>query len=255
MSAQAVDGATSTSEWVGVPLAAVLEEAGVSPAATWLLTESGDAGLYARSIPLSKAYEDALLAYVQNGEPLRVEQGFPLRLILPGWEGSASVKWLRRIELLASPAMTRDETARYSDISRDGKIHPFVFVMDVKSIITSPSYPDVVSEGWREIRGLAWSGRGRISQVDVSTDGGDHWVRAELDAPVLPKAHTRFRFAWKWDGDEAVLMSRAWDDTGSVQPTLAQFRESRPASNDYRNNYIRAWRVSSEGQVFFASGC
>jgi sulfane dehydrogenase subunit SoxC len=255
MSAQAVDGTTSTSEWVGVPLAAVLAEVGVTPQAAWLLAESQDAGLYARSIPLGKAYDDALLAYAQNGEPLRVEQGFPLRLVLPGWEGSASVKWLRRIELMAGPAMTRDETARYTDVSRDGMLHPFVFVMDVKSIITDPSYPQVIAPGWREIRGLTWSGRGRISRVDVTGDGGATWTPAVLDEPVIPKAHTRFRLAWRWDGGATVLMSRAVDETGATQPTLDEFRAARTSANDYRNNYVRAWRVTPGGQVFFASGC
>jgi sulfane dehydrogenase subunit SoxC len=255
LSAQAVDGTTSTSEWVGVPLGAVLSEVGVSPGASWLLAEGLDAGRYARSIPLTKAYDDALLAYAQNGEPLRAEQGFPVRLVLPGWEGSASVKWLRRIELLAGPAMTRHETARYTDVSRDGEIHPFVFLMDVKSIITDPSYPHRITPGWGEIRGLAWSGRGRIARVDVTADGGQSWRAAELDGPILPKAHTRFRLMWRWAGGTATLMSRAVDETGAIQPTLDEFRAARTPGNDYRNNYIRAWRVTPDGQVFFASGC
>jgi sulfane dehydrogenase subunit SoxC len=238
-----------------VPLAAVLEEVGVASDATWLLAEGQDACRYARSIPLSKAYDDALLAYAQNGEPLRVEQGFPLRLLLPGWEGSANVKWLRRIEVLTEPAMTRDETARYTDISRDGKVHPFVFVMPVKSIITTPSYPQVITLGPREIRGLAWSGKGRIDRVDVSIDGGASWTAADLDEPRLPKAHTRFRVPWRWEGDVALLMSRARDETGAVQPTLDEFRAAVPPGNDYRNNYVRAWRVGSDGRVTFASGC
>jgi sulfane dehydrogenase subunit SoxC len=255
LSPQRIDGATSTSEWVGVPLATVLDEAGVLPQAHWFLAESQDAGLYARSIPLSKAYDDAMLAYAQNGEPLRAEQGYPVRLLLPGWEGSASVKWIRRIELLAKPAMTRDETARYSDVLPDHEIHPFVFVMEVKSIITTPAHPETLEPGWREIRGLAWSGRGRIDRVEVSTDGGSTWTAASLDGPVHPKAHTRFRLPWRWDGGETVLMSRAVDETGAVQPTLEAFRESRLPANDYRNNYIRAWRVQANGRIFFASGC
>jgi sulfane dehydrogenase subunit SoxC len=255
MTPQAVDGATSNSEWVGVPLGLVLDEAGVERDATWLLAESADAGLYSRSIPLSKAYDDALLAYAQNGEPLRAEQGFPVRLLLPGWQGSASVKWLRRLELLRHPAMTRDETARYSDVLRDGKIHPFLFVMEVKSIITSPAYPELLTPGWREIRGLAWSGRGTIARVDVSTDGGASWTPAKLDEPVVAKAHTRFRLPWRWEGRASLLMSRAVDETGAMQPTLAQFTAERLPANDYRNNYVRSWRVADDGHVFFASGC
>lgn len=255
MSPQYIDGATSNSEWVGVPAAFVLRQVGVASDASWMLAESHDAGRYARSIPLAKAYDDALFAYAQNGEPLRAEQGFPLRLVLPGWEGSASIKWLRRVELLSRPAMTRDETARYSDVALDGAIHPFTFVMGVKSIITTPSYPEVLLPGWREIRGLAWSGHGRIARVDVTTDGGATWRAAELDPPVLPKAHTRFRLAWSWSGEGATLMSRALDERGNAQPTLEEFRADRPAGNDYHNNYIRAWRVAADGRVAFASGC
>lgn len=255
MSPRQIDGATSTSEWVGVPLAAVLDLAGVAADARWVLAESQDAGLYARSIPLSRAPEDAMLAYAQNGEPLRVEQGFPVRLLVPGWEGSASVKWLRRLEVLDRPAMTRDETARYSDVSPDGRIHPFELVMPVKSIITSPAFPQSLPGGWCEIRGIAWSGRGRIARVDVSTDGGETWAAADLDGPVLAKAHTRFRIAWNWTGGEAVFASRAVDETGDTQPTLEAFRAARTPGNDYRNNYIRAWRVAPDGRVTFASGC
>jgi sulfane dehydrogenase subunit SoxC len=255
MSPQAVDGATSSSEWVGVPLRVVLQRAGVLPEASWFVAEGADAGRYTRSIPLSKAYEDALLAYAQNGEPLRPEQGYPLRLLLPGWQGSACVKWLRRIQLVARPAMTREETARYSDVLLDGTIHPFVFVMDVKSIITTPAFPEVLAPGWREIRGLAWSGRGRVARVDVSVDGGATWAAAALDEPVLPKAHTRFRFPWRWNGEEQTIMSRASDETGAVQPTLDPFKSTRGLGNDYRNNYVRVWRVRSDGRVFFATGC
>jgi sulfane dehydrogenase subunit SoxC len=255
LTAGQVDGAMSTSEWVGVRLSTVLDEAGVSAEARWLLVESQDAGLYARSIPLQKAYDDAFLAYAQNGEPLRVEQGFPVRLVVPGWEGSASVKWVRRIELLTGPAMTRDETARYSEVTVDGKIHPFSFVMPVKSIITRPSFPDAIAKGWHEIRGLAWSGRGRVARVDISIDGGATWAAARLDDPVLPAAHTRFTLPWRWDGIDRVIMSRAVDETGDVQPTLDAFRAERTAGNDYRNNYVRAWRVGTDGQVAFASGC
>ena len=258
MSAQAIDGATSTSEWVGVPLGHVLGEVGVSSNAAWLLAESQDAGRYARSVPLSKAYDDALLAYAQTGEPLRMEQGYPVRLLLPGWAGSASVKWLRRIELLAGPAMTRDETARYSEVARDGTIHPFVFVMDSKSIITIPSYPQTIEPGYREIRGLAWSGRGRIAHVDVSTDGGASWQNAELDGAVLPKAHTRFKFPWRWDGRPTTLMSRAIDETGAAQPTLKAFREAprrgqrlpqqlhtRMEGHAGRSGFLCVWRLTS----------
>jgi sulfane dehydrogenase subunit SoxC len=249
-----LDGATSNSEWTGVPLATLLREAGVKPAAKWFLAQSMDAGLYSRSIPIGKAWDDALVAYAQNGEPLRAEQGYPLRLLLPGFEGSANVKWLRRIELSDAPFMTREETARYSDLLPNGKIRVFAFEMDAKSILTSPTFPAVLSPGWWELRGLAWSGRGRIARVDVSTDGGASWVGARLDEPVLPKAHTRFRHLWKWDGRSTVLMSRATDETGYVQPRWEQLRAVRVPGNDYHCNSIRAWKVETDGRVHFLPG-
>jgi sulfane dehydrogenase subunit SoxC len=246
-----VDGSTSNSEWTGVPLARLLAETGARRDATWLLAESQDGARYARSIPTAKALDDALVAYAQNGEPIRSEQGYPVRLLLPGWEGSANVKWLRRIKLSDRPFMTREETARYTDVMPDGRIRMFAFVMDSKSIITTPAFPERLVAGWREIRGLAWSGRGKIARVEVSTDGGKQWADAELQSPVLAKAHTRFRFGWRWSGSPALLMSRAVDETGSTQPSLERFRAQRVPGNDYHLNHIRAWRVLEDGRVFF----
>ena len=218
---QMLDGLTSTSEWTGVPLATLLREAGASPKATWFLAESQDAAVLARSIPMEKAMDDALIAYAQNGEALRPEQGYPVRLFLPGFEGSASVKWLRRIEVASAPFMMREETSKYTDPLPDGTARQFSFVMDAKSIITEPAFPEKLSgPGWREIRGIAWSGRGKIAHVDISVDGGATWQKATLDDPVLPKCHTRFRFAWNWTGGETTIMSRATDETGYSQPTL-----------------------------------
>src|SRR5881396_2687290 len=198
---QIIDGLTSTSEWTGVPLATLFREVGVKPGAKWFLAEGEDAAVMSRSVPVEKAWDDALIAYGQNGEPLRPEQGYPARLLVPGWEGSANVKWIRRIELADRPFMTREETAKYTNPLPNGTARMFSFVMDAKSIITYPAYPATLPErGWWEIRGLAWSGRGRVTRVDVSTDAGKTWAAAELQEPVLPKCHTRFRLPWNWDG-------------------------------------------------------
>jgi sulfane dehydrogenase subunit SoxC len=205
-----------------------------------------------RSVPIDKAWDDALIAYGQNGEALRPEQGYPARLVLPGWEGNANVKWIRRIELADRPFMTREETSKYTDPLGDGTARMFSFVMDAKSIITFPAYPVILHDrGWWEISGIAWSGRGRITRVDVSTDGGKQWEPAELQQPVLPKCHTRFRYLWKWDGRETTLLSRAVDETGYMQPTLEQLRNARGLGTAYHFNHIRAWRVLGDGTVVF----
>jgi sulfane dehydrogenase subunit SoxC len=252
---QQIDGLTSTSEWTGVPLATLLREAGASPKAQWFLAEGMDAAVMTRSIPVAKAYEDALIAYAQNGEPLRPEQGYPVRLFLPGVEGNASVKWLRRIELSDQPFMTREETSKYTDPLPNGTSRIFSLDMDAKSLITEPSFPDKLSgPGWWEIRGIAWSGRGKIARVDISTDGGKTWHAAKLDGPVLPKCHTRFRYAWQWNGSATTLMSRATDETGYSQPTLDALMAARGPSTAYHFNHIRAWRVSADGTVKFANG-
>jgi len=206
-----------------------------------------------RSIPIAKAWEDALIAYGQNGEPLRPEQGYPVRLFLPGVEGNASVKWLRRIELADQPFMTREETSKYTDPLPDGTARIFSLDMDAKSLITEPSFPDkLTGPGWWEIRGIAWSGRGRITRVDISADNGKTWTPAKLDDPVLPKCHTRFRLPWEWKGGEAVIMSRATDETGYVQPTFDVLLAARGPSTAYHFNHIRAWKIMADGAVKFA---
>ena len=249
---QLVDGLTSTSEWTGVPLATLFREVGVRPGAKWFLAEGGDAAVLARSIPIEKAWDDALIAYGQNGEALRPEQGYPARLLVPGWEGSANVKWIRRIELSDQPFMTREETAKYTDPLPDGTARIFSFVMDAKSLITFPAYPVTLPEpGWYEVSGLAWSGRGCVTRVDVTSDGGTHWEPAELQKPVLPKCHTRFRALWRWEGREGLLMSRALDETGYRQPTLAELRQVRGAGAPYHFNNIRGWKVHPDGRVVF----
>ena len=254
-SPQQIDGLLSTSEWTGVALATLLREVGVRPGATWLLAEGGDAAVMARSVPLEKAWDDAMIAYGQNGEAIRPEQGYPARLLLPGWEGNAQVKWIRRIEVSDGPFMTRDETSKYTDPLADGTARQFSLVMDAKSTITFPTFPYVLPErGWWEISGLAWSGRGRITRVDVSTDGGRTWQPAELQEPALSKCTTRFRHLWNWDGRGTTLMSRAVDETGYTQPDLQTLMAVRGEGSAYHYNSIRPWKVESDGWVFFGTG-
>jgi sulfane dehydrogenase subunit SoxC len=252
LTAQAIDGLTSNGEWTGVPVAILLQEVGVKRGATWIHAEGGDASKLSRSVPMEKALGDAMIAYAYNGEPLRPSFGYPARLLLPGWEGNANIKWVRRIELADGPGMFRDETAKYTDPLANGTARQFSFVLDAKSIITTPTYPARVTPNvWSQVSGIAWSGRGKVARVDVSIDGGKSWVVANLQGPVLELAHTRFTVPWKWDGKPTVLMSRATDETGNVQPTYAEFRAKRGAGTDYHYNYIRRWVVESDGQVFF----
>jgi sulfane dehydrogenase subunit SoxC len=248
---QMIDGLTSNGEWTGVPLATLLRDVGVKGSASWILAEGGDASKLSRSIPIAKAMDDAILAYAFNGEPLRPAHGYPVRLFLPGYEANTCIKWLRRIKLVDQPNMSRDETAKYTDPLPGGKARQFSFVMDAKSIITRPAYPARIARGWLEISGLAWSGRGKITRVDVSTDGGKTWTVAELQDPVLSKAHTRFRLPWEWNGSPTTLMSRAIDETGYVQPMLAVFEAGRGPGTDFHFNHIRAWGVRSDGTVVY----
>jgi sulfane dehydrogenase subunit SoxC len=245
-------GLTSTSEWTGVALATLFREAGVDPKATWFLAEGNDAAVMTRSVPVAKAYDDAMIAYGQNGEPIRPEQGFPARLFLPGWEGNASVKWIRRIELSDRPFMTREETSKYTEPFANDTSRMFSFVMDARSLITYPAYPITLTPGWVEINGIAWSGAGKITRVDVSTDGGRTWTAARLQEPVLSKAHTRFRHLWNWTGGEAEIMSRAIDETGYVQPTRAElFKLRGPGTTGYHLNPITAWVLRADGRVIY----
>lgn len=251
---QGTHGLTSTSDWTGVSLATVLNEVGVRPGAKWILAEGGDAAAMTRSIPMAKALKDCFLAYGQNGEAIRPEQGYPLRLMVPGYEGNVNIKWLRRLEVSDTPFMTREETSKYTDILPSGKARQFSFEMEAKSVITSPSGEMVLDRpGFHEITGIAWSGRGAIKRVDVSVDGGMTWRQARLQGPVLPICHTRFRLPWRWDGKEAILQSRCIDDTGYVQPTLGQLIALRgtngPGGSYYHLNAIQSWHVAKDGKV------
>jgi sulfane dehydrogenase subunit SoxC len=251
-SPQMLCGLTSQSEWTGVALSTLLREVGVKSGASWFLAEGSDAAVLTRSIPLAKARDDALVVYAQNGEAIRPEQGYPMRLLLPGWEGNTNVKWLRRLELSDAPFMTREETSKYTDPLKDDTARMFSVVMDARSVITSPTFPQALHKGWQEIRGLAWSGRGRITSVDVSVDGGKNWQAAHLQGPVLAKAHTRFSLPWRWDGSPAEISSRATDETGYVQPTRRQLIDARgPGSQLYHLNPIMSWIVQGDGQVIY----
>jgi sulfane dehydrogenase subunit SoxC len=253
MTPQVIDGLTSNCEWTGVPLKTLLNEVRAQATAKWFLAEGGDAAKLSRSIPIEKAMDDALVVWAQNGEPLRPANGYPIRLLVPGYEGNANIKWLRRIELGREPWMFRDETSKYTDPLANDTARMFSFVLDAKSIITSPSYPMKVAQpGWWPIRGIAWTGRGKIARVDVSTDGGASWTEATIIGEVLSLAHARFELMWKWDGKPARLMSRAIDETGYAQPTLAEFTKARGSGTDYHFNYIRAWDVAADGTVTFA---
>ena len=243
-------GLTSCSEWTGVSVALLLKECGVQPSAAWALAEGADACKLSRSIPIKKLMDDAFIAYAQNGEPMRPEQGYPMRLFLPGWEGNSNVKWLRRLKLMDQPAMSREETSKYTDLMPDGKARQFTFDMEPKSLITRPSGGDTLpGPGLYELTGIAWSGRGAITSVEITMDGGNTWEPAQLQAPVLPKAHTRFRWTLKWDGKEALFASRCTDETGYTQPPLPQLVEVRGVNSNYHNNSIQAWKITADGKI------
>lgn len=243
-------GLLSGSEWTGVPLSLLFQEAGVQPAATWVIAEGADACRMERSIPLAKAMDDILVAFGQNGEALRPAQGYPLRLIIPGWEGNTNVKWLHSLKLTDQAYMARDETAKYSDLMPDGKARIFTYAMEAKSVITFPSGGQILNgPGLYEITGLAWSGKGKIERVDITTDGGKTWVQANLQEPRLPIALTRFRMAWRFEGREAAIASRAVDETGYVQPARDALVAVRGVNSGYHYNGIKFWSVRANGLV------
>ncbi len=249
---QRLCGYLSQSEWSGVALSSLLRETGLEKRSSWLLAEGADACLLTRSIPLERAMDDVIVAYAQNGEAIRPEQGYPLRLVVPGCEGSMNVKWLRRIELADQPFMTREETAKYTDPLKDGTVRQFSFVMDAKSMITQPAYPRRLEKGWHEVRGLAWSGRGRVVKVEVSDNNGASWHCASLQPPVLEKGCVRFGLLWNWDGRECLLTSRTTDSTGYIQPSARELIAIRgKQSLRYHNNTRTVWRVDRYGNIFY----
>ncbi len=249
---QFTHGMLSCAEYTGVLLSTLLEDVGVDvKRGKYLLAEGADGAALTRTLPLAMALDDVLLVYGQNGEMLRPENGYPLRLVVPGVQGVSSVKWLRRIEVGDQPWHTREETLHYSDLMPDGKSRQFTWIQEAKSVITSPSGGMTLLDkgGYYEITGLAWSGRGRIKRVDIATDGGRNWQTARLQEPIVTKALTRFRADWVWDGKPALLQSRCIDDTGYVQPAMKQLREVRGTRSIYHNNAIQTWQVLASGEV------
>ncbi|PRX31908.1 sulfane dehydrogenase subunit SoxC [Meinhardsimonia xiamenensis] len=249
--AQFTHGMIHNMEYTGVPLRILLEEAGVKPEGSWIYVEGHDASSNGRSIPMEKALDDVLVAFKANGEALRKEHGYPVRLVVPGWEGNMWVKWLRRVEVTDGPVESREETSKYTDLLANGIARKWTWVMDAKSVITSPSpqSPILHGPGPLVITGLAWSGHGAITRVDVSLDGGVSWQQARLAQPGQPKALTRFYLEIDWDGSEMFLQSRAMDETGYVQPTKDELRAIRGTNSIYHNNGIQTWWVKPNGEA------
>jgi sulfane dehydrogenase subunit SoxC len=245
-------GMLSCSEYTGVLLSTLLEMCGADlKHGKYVLAEGADGSSMTRTIPMERALDDVMVAWAMNGEMLRPENGYPLRLVVPGVQGVSWVKYLRRIEVGDQPWHTKDEVLHYVDLMPDGTHRQFTSIQEVKSVITTPSGGQVLlDKGYYNVTGLAWSGRGRIRRVDVSVDGGRNWREARLENPVLPKALTRFNFDWVWDGSPAILQSRAIDETGHVQPRINQLREVRGTRSIYHNNAIQSWRLADSGEVF-----
>ena len=245
-----IHGLVSCSEWTGVSLAVLLDEAGVDPAGSWLLAEGADSAAMSRSVPMEKAMDDAIIALYQNGERIRPEQGYPMRLLLPGFEGNMSVKWLRRLKVTDQPTHTKDETSKYTELMPDGQSRQFTYAMGVKSTITHPSFGMAMSgPGFYEISGLAWSGVGKIAKVEISADGDASWAEAALQEPVLPMSLTRFRMPWDWSGGPATLQSRATDDQGRTQINRNEWTAQYAPGQIYHYNAIQSWQVADNGEI------
>ncbi len=245
-------GMLSCCEYTGVRLSTLLDMAGADTQnGRYVLAEGADGSSMTRTISMKAALDDVMVAWAMNGEMLRPENGYPLRLVVPGVQGVSWVKYLRRIEVGDKPFYTKDEVIHYVDLMPDGTHRMFTSVQEVKSVITTPSGGQaLLDKGYYNVTGLAWSGRGRIKRVDVSVDGGRNWRTARLEGPVLSKALTRFNIDWIWDGSPAVLQSRAIDETGHVQPKINQLRAVRGTRSVYHNNAIQSWKVSESGEVF-----
>lgn len=245
-----LNGLVSSSEWTGIPLHYLFDETGLDPKASWIIAEGADASANNRSIPLSLALENSMIALYQNGEPLRPAHGYPMRLLVPGCEGNISIKWLTSLKLMDQPAHTREETSKYSDLMTNGIAEQFSLRMEVKSVITTPSGKMALPEkGVYEISGLAWSGHGSIRRVDVSADGGRTWAEAEMQSEPGNLRTVRFRIPWHWNGQPAVLQSRAVDSTGNVQPTRTDALRGHAPGLVYHYNGIQSWNVGEDGRV------
>ena len=249
---QYTHGMLACGEFTGVRLSTLLDMVGADTKnGRYVLAEGADGSSMTRTISMESALDDVMVAWAMNGEMLRPENGYPLRLVVPGVQGVSWVKYLRRIEVGDQPFHTKEEVLHYVDLMPDGTHRQFTSVQEVKSVITTPSGGQVLLDrGYYNVTGLAWSGRGRIERVDVSFDGGRNWRGARLEGPVLSKALTRFNVDWVWDGGPAILQSRAIDETGHVQPRIDQLRAVRGTRSIYHNNAIQSWRVSETGEVF-----
>ena len=250
-SVQYTHGMLSCSEFTGVKLSTLLEVCGADTKnGKYLLAEGADGSSMTRTIPMANALDDVIVAWGMNGEMLRPENGYPLRLVVPGVQGVSWVKYLRRIKVGDQPYFTKDEDIHYVDLMPNGMYRQFTSIQECKSVITTPSGSQtLLDKGFYNITGLAWSGRGHVKRVDVSVDGGRNWRTARLEGPILPKALTRFNIDWVWDGSAAVLQSRAIDETGYVQPKINQLRAVRGTKSIYHNNAIQSWRVAETGDV------
>ena len=250
-SVQYSHGMLSCSEFTGVPLSVLLEDCGYDKKnGKFILAEGADGSSMTRTIDISRAMDDVIVAWGMNGEMLRPENGYPLRLVVPGVQGVSWVKWLRRIEVGDMPYATKDEAIHYVDAMPDGMLRQYTSIQECKSVITTPSAGQMLlDKGFYNITGLAWSGRGKIKRVDVSVDGGRNWRTARMENPVLPKCLTRFNIDWTWDGSPTVIQSRAIDDTGYVQPKINELRAVRGTRSIYHNNAIQSWKIAESGEV------
>jgi len=250
---QFLKGMMSSAEWTGVLLKTILEDIGLEDDAVWMLAEGSDNAGNPRTIPVEKALDDTMLVWGQNGEALRAEQGYPIRLLVPGWEGNINTKWLKRLEFSDKPWHSKEETSKYTMLQKSGKAIRYFWVNEVNSVITSPCpekpWTDLKKGDLVEVEGLAWSGQGTIKHVDISLDGGRNWQEASLKGLVLPKSWTRFSYIMRWDGNPLFLSSRAVDDTGSVQPTIDEETSKQGVESVYHRNAIVTWEVTSKGEV------
>jgi sulfane dehydrogenase subunit SoxC len=252
-SLQFVKGMMSNAEWTGVRLKTILDEIGLKPTAKWMLAEGSDGSEMSRTVPVEKVLDDAMIVWAQNGEAIRPEQGYPVRLMLPGWEANLCVKWLKRLEFGAEPWYCKEETSKYTVLTADGKAIQHFYPLEVNSIITNPCpekpWSDLKKGDMVEVEGIAWSGHGTITGVDISFDGGDNYVEAKLKGLVLPKSWTRFSYMYKYEGKPLLIQSRAMDDAGFVQPSVTQEKAIIGVEGVYHRNSICTWEVRQDGSV------
>ena len=252
-SLQFVRGMMSCSEWTGVRLKTILDELGLKPTAKWMLAEGSDGSEMSRTLPIEKVLDDVMIVYAQNGEALRDEQGYPVRLMAPGWEANLCVKWLKRLEFGDKPWYAKEETSKYTALTASGKAIQHFYALETNSVITSPCpevpWTDLKKGDLVEIEGLAWSGHGTIKGVDIRFDGGKNFVEASLKGLVLPKAWTRFSYMYKYEGKPLLLQSRSYDDSDNVQPTVNQEKKVVGVEGVYHRNAIHTWATSAKGEV------